>query len=175
MKKEIVLVDSAGNKKVTTISKYILRFNSGANISIDLNDKWTPEGVVCRAWYGENEWAPTLDASCTLVATPRCGNIVWMKPLVLTGTSLSDVKVKSASTELPQIYSIVDDQEQLPLLDVKQIIINDSETTSVIELLMPQDNIPLLFQESIQIRTNNCAIVCEPKANNLWVFKRLAK
>lgn len=174
MKKEIILVDSAGNKKITTISKYVLHYNSGANISINLDDKWTPEGIVCRAWYGEDEWMPTADACCILEVIPSSGNIIWMKPLVI-GTSLADVKVKSASTELPQIYSIVDDQEQLPLLDVKQIIINDSETTSVIELLMPQDNIPLLFQESIQIRTNNCAIVCEPKANNLWVFKRLAK
>lgn len=175
MKKEIVLVDSAGNKKTTTISKYILRFNSGANISIDLDDKWTPEGVVCRAWYGESEWAPTLDASCTLVVTPRCGNIVWMKPLVLTGTSLSDVKVKSVSTELPQIYSIVDDQEELPFLDVKQIIVNDTKMSPVIEIVMPKDNLSPLFQESIQITTNNYAIVCEPKGANLWVFKCLAK
>jgi hypothetical protein len=175
MKKEIILVDSAGNKKITSISKYVLHFNSGANISIDLDDKWTPEGIVCRAWYGEDEWTPTADVSCTLVIAPTSSNIVWMKPMVLTGTSLADVKVKSASTGLPQIYSIVDDQKELPLLDVKQIRINDRETSSVIEIVMPQNNISLLFQESIQIITNNYGIVCEPKAANLWVFKCLAK
>ena len=58
-------------------------------------------------------------------------------------------------------------------MDIRRIIINITEVASVIEVIMPQDNISPLFQESVQIITNNHAIVCEPKAANLWVFKNL--
>jgi len=175
MEKEITLIDSAGNKRGTTIDKYILRFNSGANISLDFNDKWTPEGIVFRAWYGEQEWEPNPDGSCVLVLNPTAGNCVWLKPLVLTGASFADVKVTAVSTELPHLYSFVDNQEQLMPSDIKQIMTEDKKTSSVFEVMLPQANVSPIFQESFHIRTANHGIVCEPKACNLWVFKHLVK
>lgn len=173
MAKEILLIDSEGNKKIATASKYILSFNNGANISIEL-EKCLPLIIACRAWYGAQEWEPSFEASCSLSLCPSSSNSVWMKPLVLAGTSLSDVEVKSVSTGLPQIYAIENNQEQPLLLDIKRMILGVTETSSVIEIIMPQDNISSVFQESIQIITNSCGIVCEPKAANLWVFKGLA-
>ncbi|RTL10001.1 MAG: hypothetical protein EKK54_12585 [Neisseriaceae bacterium] len=173
MTKEIFLIDSKDNKEITTVSKYRLCFDNGANISIELNDKSLAQEIVCRAWYGEKEWEPSFEASCSLSLCPTSSNSVWMKPLVLTGTSLSDVKVKFVSSGLPQIYAIENDHKQPILMDIRHIIINITEVASVIEVIMPQDNISPLFQESVQIITNDHAIVCEPKAANLWVFKNL--
>ncbi len=173
MEKEILLIDSAGNKKFTTASKYILNFNNDANISIEF-EECLPLRIACRAWYGAKEWEQFFEASCSLLLCPSSSNSVWMKPLVLTGTSLSDVEVKSVSTGLPQIYAIENNQEQPLFLDIKRMILGVRETSSVIEIIMPQDNISSVFQESIQIITNSHGIVCEPKAANLWVFKDLA-
>lgn len=174
MTKEIFLINSKDNKEITTVSKYRLCFDNGANISIEFNDKSLAQEIVCRAWYGEKEWEPSFEASCSLSLCPTSGNSVWIRPLVLVGTSLSDVKVKSVSTGLPQIYAIKNDQKQPILMDIKRIIVNVTEIPSVVEIIMPHDNISSLFQESVQIITNNHAIVCEPKAANLWVFKNLA-
>jgi hypothetical protein len=171
MEKEIILIDFAGNKTITPVDRYVLHFNSGANVSLDFNDKWNPNGIVCRAWYGEKELEPSPDGSCTLVITPRASNIIWLKPLVLTGTSLSDVKIKAASTQLPQLYSRADSQKQLMSPDIKFITVKDPKTNLTFEIELPQNNVSTIFQESILITTSNKGIVCEPKACNVWVFK----
>ncbi len=173
--KEIILVDSAGNKKVTTTDQYVFRFNSGANISLNLNDQRAPEGIVFRAWYGEGQGKPNPEGSCVLVLNPSCGDLVWLRPFVLAGTSFADVKVKAASTEPPQFYSIVNHQEQRMPSDIKLIAIEDKKTGLVFEVKLPQVDVAEVFQGSFHIRTVNHGIVCEPKACNVWVFKHLVK
>ncbi len=62
MEKEITLIDSAGNKAVTAVDQYILRFNNGANISLGLNDQWRPEGIVFRAKIKKQAWYLRLNS-----------------------------------------------------------------------------------------------------------------
>lgn len=175
MEKEIILVDAAGKEQVTLVDKYLLRFDSGANISLDFNDKWEPSGIVCRAWYGDKEWEPSIEGSCHLILNPSSGNCVWLKPLVLAGTSLVDVKIKTIATSLPQVYSVADVQEQLLSKSIEQIIVKDKSAGIVFQIQLPQADISPIFQESLNIFLEQYALVCEPKGSNLWVFKAIVK
>ncbi len=94
---------------------------------------------------------------------------------MLAGPSFSDVKVKAVSTELPQLYSRINNQEQRMPSDIKLIMTEDKKTGSVFEIKLPQANVAPVFQESFHIGTGNQSMGCEPRACNVRVFKHLVK
>lgn len=175
MSKEITLIDADGNPQFTVADTCLLRFDSGANIRVDFNDKWVQVGIVCRAWFGENEWEPSIGGSCSLILNPSSGVGVWLKPLVLTGTSLVDVTIKAVTTQLPAVYLVVDAQEELLPTAIQQIVVKDKPTGIIFQIQLPQTGISSVFQESLHISIEQQALVCEPKAANLWVFKPMMK
>lgn len=180
MNKEIVLIDELQNEIIADADKYILRFDSGANLSLEFNVKHIADAIVCRAWYGDNEWKPSLEGSCNLILNPYAGDCVWMRPVVLTGKSLANVKVKAVSLKPPQLFACTNDQESLIDSSITSIIVKDKRTKLVFKIELPDNALSPLYRESILISTSkddieskHQAISCEPKGANLWVFKHL--
>lgn len=73
MKNQILLIDDSKNEINTVADKYILRFDSGANISFEFKVTSMECNLVCRSWYGESEWTPSLEISCHIVVNPYAG------------------------------------------------------------------------------------------------------
>ncbi|AUR51313.1 hypothetical protein [Aquella oligotrophica] len=178
MNNEIILFNAAGNYKIET-EKFILGFKNEVNISIEPNFTSTPDAIVFRSWYGEEEWRPSPEASISLTVTPISGDSIWLKPMILEGTSLSDAKIKATRIESPLVYSINNSQKESLLSNIHKIVFKNRQTGIIFEIELPRRDISPIFQESIQItikikKEANIyphGIICEPKAANLWVIR----
>lgn len=88
--------------------------------------------------------------------------------------------VKATSNNSPQLFSCTDNKENLVNSSIKAIKFKDYNTKLFFEIELPDITLSPFYRESILISTlkddgesKHQAILCEPTAANLWVFKHL--
>ena len=177
MHQEIILIDDKNNSTNSSSNKYILKYNNGANISIEFNDKWTPDGVVCRAWYGKEEWAPS-SYCCILQLIPSSGNCIWIKPLLIKN-SAPDFSVPILPSLPPEVLIVTHEEDHATSIKLSKIITKNQQNGITFSIDLKNDEICAPAQEAFLLTTwleqkekpfaRN--LTCEPKGANLWVFK----
>ncbi len=118
MKKQVVLINKAGQRQAVNVNKFVFAYLNGAQIILEVGQQWHEAGITLRSLCDKS----TEDLNTHLILRPNGSTELYCRPRLTQSDPELIVKEIITSEAVPSVYAILADG-QSHLIDIQQISI----------------------------------------------------
>lgn len=118
MKKQVVLINKAGQRQAVDVNKFVFTYLNGAQIMLEVGQQWHEAGITLRSSCDKS----TDDLNTHLILRPNGSTELYCRPRLTQSDPDLIVKEIITPESVPSVFALLADG-QSHLIDIQQIAI----------------------------------------------------